>query len=64
MYRANTELWAGWDSEAARAWCKSHGLTKEDIKIVQRGEQVIVIAKREVSLERDRDIAEVQSQGE
>ena len=47
-------LYAGDDSPAsvedAREYIKAHGLTREDVKLVKRDGQVMVIAERDVTV--------------
>lgn len=51
--RAGWVLFATDDSEAgisdARQWCKDNSMTGEDVRLVRREGQCLVIAKREVS---------------
>lgn len=50
--KAGTVLYAGDDSpasvEEARDYIRTHGLTRDDVKLVKREGQVLVIAIREV----------------
>jgi phosphoserine phosphatase len=52
IYPVDYQLWAGWDVEQAKAWCKQNNLTNEDIKIVKRhyieGDQILVVTKKEL----------------
>lgn len=36
--------------DAARQWIRDHGLTGDDVKLVKRNEQCLVIALRPISL--------------
>lgn len=54
MIQAGTVLYASDDSGAsiteAREYIKRHGLTQEDVRLIRKGESVMVIAKRDVVL--------------
>lgn len=54
MIQAGTVLYASDDSSAsiteAREYIKRHGLTQEDVRLIRKGESVMVIAKRDVVL--------------
>ena len=54
MTPADTVIFATQDSPNgqadARAWCKAHGLTADDARLVKRDDQCLVIAKRPVNL--------------
>ncbi len=51
-------FWGGLENEAeARAYIKRYGLTHDDVKLVKRGEELLIIAKREVNLTERNDHA-------
>ena len=54
MIPAETVIFATQDSPDgqadARAWCKAHGMTADDARLVKRDDQCLVIAKRLVNL--------------
>ncbi len=44
--RKGLEIYAGWDINDARAFCKKNNFTKEMVKVVNREGQIIVIARK------------------
>lgn len=50
IYVAGTTLFAGWEFSQAVEWARSMGFTQEDVKIIKRDWQVLVVAVREVGV--------------
>lgn len=45
--KTNQEIYAGWDIENARNFCKINHFDKEKVKILGREGQIIIIARKE-----------------
>lgn len=54
MLREGTTLWASDTSEQAvtesREWIREKGLTKDDVKLIQKDGQTLIVSKRRVEV--------------
>lgn len=52
LVQQHQHLYAGWDIEDAKIFCREKNLSGDKVKLIQRnGEQILVVAKREFEWE-------------